>query len=97
MAEELIDTMSTEWRPEEFKDDFRATLRKLVDARIAKHGKKATKRIADREKFEPGAATNVVDFMALLKKSLAAKERGNSKPQATSNRRKRTASARSRS
>jgi DNA end-binding protein Ku len=94
MAEELIESMSTKWSPEDYKDDFRATLRKLVDARIAKHGKKVTKKL-DEEKLEPGATTNVVDFMALLKKSLAAKERGKSKPSSTANRRKKTAGARS--
>jgi DNA end-binding protein Ku len=74
MAEELISAMAAEFEPGEYKDEFQQRLRKVIDRRI--HEKGATTRIADRSE-EPGegAATNVVDFMSLLKKSLETNKR----------------------
>jgi DNA end-binding protein Ku len=74
MAEELISAMAAEFAPQEYKDEFQQRLRKVIDRRI--HEKGATTRIADRgEAAEEGAATNVVDFMSLLKKSLETNKR----------------------
>lgn len=72
MANTLVESMATTWKPTDYKDDFRAKLRELIDAQIAatsKGGKKA-KTVAAKV----AASTNVVDFMSLLKKSLAAKQ-----------------------
>ena len=72
MAEQLITSMAGEWKPHNYKDEFRAQLHKLLQTRINK--KEGTLEI------EPGGneppehdSTNVVDFVALLKKSLATK------------------------
>lgn len=68
MAQALLESMATEWKPSDYKDEFRIKLRKLLEARASKH-----KGTVHREKTphaEP-QASNVVDFMALLKKSLA--------------------------
>lgn len=75
MAEALVESMSSDWNPADYKDDFRQTLRKMVDAQIAK--KRGRKVNAGQEKIraQPGETTNVVDFMALLKKSLEGKEK----------------------
>jgi DNA end-binding protein Ku len=74
MAEELISAMAAEFEPGEYKDEFQQRLRKVIDRRI--HEKGATTRISDRgEEPEAGAATNVVDFMSLLKKSLETNKR----------------------
>ena len=75
MAASLVDSMSVDWKPTDFRDDFRDKLRKLIDEQVAAKGKRR------KGKPEPAAAsanasTNVVDFMALLKKSLAAKGGG---------------------
>src|SRR5215831_2326130 len=86
MAGELINSMSTQWKPEDFRDDFRATMRKVIEAKI-KQGKKVTKRV-EEERPSHGASTNVVDFMSLLKKSLEQKDRGE-KPHVSQARRKR--------
>ena len=72
MAGTLLESMVAEWRPEDYRDDFRDKLRKTIDEQIAVQSGKAVKR-ATRSKTPEGAATNVVDFMALLKKSLDAK------------------------
>lgn len=72
MAEDLLDSMAGKWRPGDYKDEFRARLRKLLRTRIDKeHG---TLSIAASEETEAApASTNVVDFAALLRKSLAGK------------------------
>jgi DNA end-binding protein Ku len=70
MATALVDSMSTTWNPADYNDDFRDKLHKLVTARTK--GKRSAKTTVVEEK--PAAGGNVVDFMALLKKSIAAKQ-----------------------
>ena len=71
MARTLLESMSSAWKPEQYKDEFRAKLRKLLDTRAARH--KGTVHRPDKHEVETrGATTNVVDFMELLKKSLDA-------------------------
>lgn len=99
MAAKLIESMSADWKADDYKDEFRAVLRKLVDARIAKQGKKATKHIEEEEHHGADATTNVVDFMSLLKKSLESKGGKTAKPAKSTTkaapRRKKTANSRS--
>src|SRR5262249_38507895 len=70
MATQLIEAMTKKWSADDYQDEFRAKLRKIIDEQIARQkGKKV------REKTEEAAApaeatTNVVDFMELLKRSL---------------------------
>jgi DNA end-binding protein Ku len=72
MAGQLLDSMTATWKPADYRDDFRDKLHKFVERRIAKAS--GSKRRDDEESAPiPKGATNVVDFMALLKKSLAAK------------------------
>lgn len=72
MGRALVESMSTEWKPDDYQDDFRAKLRKVIDAQVGK--KKGRKRAVPEEKAAPvEEATNVVDFMSLLKKSIAGK------------------------
>ena len=70
MATQLIESMSRKWDPDDYKDEFRAQLRKIIDEQIARQtGKKV--RAHKKEEAAPAAATtNVVDFMELLKRSL---------------------------
>jgi DNA end-binding protein Ku len=70
MAEQLLETMTRKWDPSEYKDDFRDELRKLLHARAGK-GKDSVD-LEDKEETRE-KTTNVVDFMALLKQSLAKK------------------------
>ncbi|MBT2396734.1 Ku protein [Streptomyces sp. ISL-100] len=75
MAEQLIETLSMEWKPEEFHDTFQEQVRKLIEA----------KRTGESvEKAEPPAqATNVVDLMEALRASVdqarSPKDRGKGK------------------
>ncbi len=74
MAEQLIDSMSGDWRPADYRDEFRDRLRKIIQKRLKSKGEVATPPPEDTEAPE-NATTNVVDFMALLQKSLANKKR----------------------
>ncbi|MGV8943929.1 non-homologous end joining protein Ku [Thermomonas sp.] len=72
MATQLVESMATKWDPEDYHDEFRERLSDLIRKRIKQKG--TTSKVLD-EHDEPkeGASTNVVDFVALLQKSLAAK------------------------
>ena len=70
MARELIQSMAVPWNPEDYKDEFRARLRKVIEQR-AKEAGRTTPVIDDDDDLPADAATNVVDFTALLRKSLA--------------------------
>jgi DNA end-binding protein Ku len=72
MAEQLIDSMTVGWKPADYRDDFRDKLHKFIQRRIARTGA-AGRQEPEQQAPTPKGATNVVDFMALLKKSLAAK------------------------
>jgi DNA end-binding protein Ku len=73
MAEQLIESMTSEWKPEDYQDEFRDRLRKVIERRMKAKG--ALAEIEEPAAEEAEAATNVVDFMALLKKSLDTKKR----------------------
>jgi DNA end-binding protein Ku len=70
MAQQLIEQMTSDWTPEQFKDDFTSAIHALVQ-RKAKAGDKATV-----EPFEEAPAlgeSNVVDLTELLRQSLGSK------------------------
>jgi len=69
MATQLIEAMTKEWRADDYQDEFRAKLRKIIDEQIARQkGKKVREKTEEAPPAE--ATTNVVDFMELLKRSL---------------------------
>jgi DNA end-binding protein Ku len=74
MAEQLIDSMSGEWKPDDYRDEFRDRLRKVIEKRLKSKGV-VTPSIDEEAEAPENATTNVVDFMALLQKSLASKKR----------------------
>jgi DNA end-binding protein Ku len=79
MAGQLIDSMSAKWKPSDYKDEFRAKLRRIIDNEVARQSGRKGKAKAVEEPAPPAdATTNVVDFMALLKRSLEKKGGGGS-------------------
>lgn len=70
IAKQLVETMSVDWDPNRYTNEYREDLLKLIDEKIASGGKKAIKHIEDTEIKQ----TNVVDFMELLKKSVKEKK-----------------------
>jgi len=73
MAEQLIESMSGEWKPGDYKAEFRARLSKVIEKRMKTKG--VVKALDEEAPTPEHAATNVVDFMSLLQKSLATNKR----------------------
>ena len=69
MAERLIDDMSMKWKPEDYHDTYRDDLLRLIEEKAAGTLKKVAKARAPRE-------AEVIDFAALLEKSLASRRKG---------------------
>jgi DNA end-binding protein Ku len=65
MAEQLVATLTEEWRPEQFEDQYHQRVLDLVEAKVA--GKSVVTTVQD-ERREPG---KVIDLMAALEQSLA--------------------------
>jgi DNA end-binding protein Ku len=74
MAKQLIESMSDEWKPSQFKDEFRERLQAVIEERMKSKGLVSH---VDRDKDGENetATTNVVDFMSLLQQSLASNKR----------------------
>lgn len=79
MALSLVESMSEDWAPEQYRDTYRDDVLALIDRKIAA---KQTHTLAPvREDEEaPTGGDNVVDLMALLKRSLAGGEDKPAKP-----------------
>ena len=69
MAERLIDDMSMKWKPEDYHDTYRDDLLKLIEEKASGNAKTSPKKRAPRE-------AQVIDFAALLEKSLASRKKG---------------------
>ena len=78
MASQLVESMTVKWKPDDYADEFRARLRKLIDVQVARQTGKKVKASKTAAPAHPDATTNVVDFMALLKRSLDKKGQGKS-------------------
>jgi DNA end-binding protein Ku len=74
MAEALIESMESDWKPASYKDEFRERLHKVIEKRVKAKGGKVRKP-EEEPQLHADAATNVVDFMSLLQKSIDAKAR----------------------
>jgi len=64
MAQALIDSMSDKWKPEEYVDEYREAIEKVIEEKL-EHGEKAAPKPGRKHK-----ATNVIDLVAVLQKSL---------------------------
>jgi DNA end-binding protein Ku len=73
MAGELIESMSGKFEPEHYRDEFRERLTAVIEQRLKSKG--VTTTLEEEEPAHANATTNVVDFMALLKKSIEGKQR----------------------
>jgi DNA end-binding protein Ku len=83
MAERLIDDMADEWRPEKYHDTYHEDLLKRIEAKV-KAGE--TEDVTEPEKEEQQAkGAEVVDLMALLKKSVEGSRKGAAKDRSAAN------------
>jgi DNA end-binding protein Ku len=65
MAESLIDSMSSKWNPEKYKDDYREALMEVIEEKVEAGGKE----IEEKPKKAP-KPTKVIDLVSVLQKSL---------------------------
>jgi len=81
MAKSLIDSMSSKWNPEKYKDDYREALMEVIEEKVEAGGKE----IEEKPKKAP-KPTKVIDLVSVLQKSL--EEIGGKKKATTKSRRK---------
>ncbi|RYF34889.1 MAG: Ku protein [Comamonadaceae bacterium] len=77
MAEQLVEDMTGQWNPEDFKDEFKHAVMKLVDTKV-KAGK--TETVVQPEEEAPDHGAEIIDLTELLQRSLKG---GASKPAAS--------------
>lgn len=67
MAEQLVQDMTGKWKPEDFKDEFKHAVMKLVDKKV-KAGK--TETVIQPEEDAPEHGAEIIDLTELLQRSL---------------------------
>lgn len=77
MATTLLESMASDFNPDDYKDEFKERLTAAIKKRLKQKGATTT---VEEETAAPEATTNVVDFMSLLKKSLESKGESPRKP-----------------
>ena len=65
MAKTLVQSMTSKWNPEKFQDDYTSKLKEVIEEKVAAGGKDLP-----TPKGKAKAPTNVVDLVAILKKSI---------------------------
>jgi DNA end-binding protein Ku len=65
MARSLIDSMTSKWNPEKYKDDYREALMEVIEEKVEAGGKE----IEEKPKKAP-KPTKVIDLVSVLQKSL---------------------------
>src|SRR5438876_8091720 len=65
MAKSLIDSMSSKWAPEKYRDDYREALMEVIEEKVEAGGKE----IEEKPKKAP-KPTKVIDLVSVLQKSL---------------------------
>ncbi len=81
MAKSLIDSMSSKWNPQKYKDDYREALMEVIEEKVESGGKE----IEEKPRKAP-KPTKVIDLVSVLKKSLD--QTGTRKKKTTKSRRK---------
>lgn len=76
MAAALIDSMSSKWKPEKYRDDYREALMEVIEEKVEAGGKE----IEEKPKKAP-RPTKVIDLVSVLQKSL--EQTGGAKKKAT--------------
>jgi DNA end-binding protein Ku len=69
MAEQLVESMTDEWQPDSFQDEYRERLLSYIEEK-ARHEGVAPKPAAAEAETASGPGADVIDMMELLKKSV---------------------------
>jgi DNA end-binding protein Ku len=72
LALRLVDDMAAEWQPEQYKDTYREDLLARIQEKV-KAGQTQEITKPEKEERAKGAGADVIDLMALLKKSVESK------------------------
>lgn len=73
MAKQLVESMTGKWDAEKYKDEYKDALMEVIEEKVAAGGKQ----VAKAKKPKGTKATNVIDLVAVLQKSL--QEHGSSR------------------
>lgn len=73
VAKQLVASMTSKWKPDDYHDEFRELLHKWIEEKI--HHEKP--RAGAKKGKTPAKKSNVINFVDLLKKSLADKKNQN--------------------
>src|SRR5680860_1199036 len=79
MAEQLVESMTVDWHPPQYHDEYRDALMKWIDKK-ARAGDKGVVPKEEPEQSDASEGAEIIDMMALLKKSV--KKDGGAKSQA---------------
>ena len=71
MAVKLVEEMTGDWNPEDYRDTYHEDLLKLIDKRIKAGETEVISTTEAQETDEEPSRGNVVDLMALLKQSVS--------------------------
>jgi DNA end-binding protein Ku len=88
LAEQLISGLVGEWRPDEFENQYRNDLRKMLEAKLAGE---------EIKRPEPVPETPVVDLMEALRRSVAEAQSKKPAPEARASKKKTASTPRKRS
>jgi DNA end-binding protein Ku len=77
MAQKLVESMSGDWDPEKYKDEYKEALMEVIEEKVAAGGKE----VAKPKKSKGAKPTNVIDLVAVLQKSI--QEHGHSRSKKT--------------
>jgi DNA end-binding protein Ku len=79
MAKALVESMSSKWDPQKYRDDYREALLEVIEEKVESGGKEL-----DEKPKEKKASPKVIDLVAVLQESLAKSQGAKKKPAAKS-------------
>jgi DNA end-binding protein Ku len=83
MAKSLIASMTEKWKPEDYADEYRHALEKLIEDKV-EHGDKAAPKSAEHKR----KPSNVIDLVKVLEESLGRSGKGKKTPAAKKSKKK---------
>jgi DNA end-binding protein Ku len=66
MAKALVDSMSSQWDPKKYRDDYREALMDVIEEKVEAGGKE----IEEKPKAKARPSTKVIDLVSVLRESL---------------------------
>jgi DNA end-binding protein Ku len=73
MAEQLIESMTEDWEPTQYKDEYRSALLAFIEKKLKSSGK-GVRQAREEPEQAPAASADVIDLMELLKRSMNKKK-----------------------